>query len=206
MATSYAETVCALGTRKIDLNGIIRGGPVYYILTAFKSRFGKFLAAFFAVSTIMSAGLSIFMLQSNSIASNLNGTFGIPNWATGIILVIICGFILQGGIERISSVTEKIVPIMSYLFIGGGFGETLKLAVSQGVKRGLFSNEAGMGSTPHAHAQANIDNPHLQGIIAMHGVFFDTFIILTLNALVIISRFTLPTVFWQMDTKAMLLQ
>ena len=219
MATSYAETVCALGTRTVDLNGTVKGGPVYYILTAFKSHFGKFLAAFFAVSTIISAGLTVFMLQSNSIASNLNETFGIPNWATGVVLVIICGFILQGGIERISAVTEKIVPIMSYIFIGGaiavliariqyvpeavymifyyafepqaiiggGFGEAFKIAVSQGVKRGLFSNEAGKGSTPHAHAQANVDNPHLQGIIAMHGVFFDTFIILTLNALVIIS-------------------
>lgn len=219
MATMYAETVCALSTRQIGFDGTIKGGPVYYILTAFKSRLGKFLAALFAVSTIMSAGLSNFMIQSNSIASNLNNTFGVPNWVTGFLLTVICGFILQGGVERISAVIEKVVPIMSYIFIGGavavliariqyvpdalymifyyafepqailggGFGEALRMAVSQGVKRGLFSNEAGMGSIPHAHVHAVVDNPHSQGVIAMHGVFFDTFVILTLNALVIIS-------------------
>lgn len=219
MATMYAETVCALSTRQIELDGTIKGGPVYYILKAFKSRLGKFLAALFAVSTIISAGLSNFMIQSNSIASNLNDTFGVPNWVTGFLLTVICGFILKGGIERISAVMEKVVPIMSYIFIGGavavliariqyvpdalymifyyafepqaiiggGFGEALRMAVSQGVKRSLFSNEAGMGSIPHAHVHATVNNPHSQGVIAMHGVFFDTFVILTLNALVIIS-------------------
>ena len=71
--------------------------------------------------------------------------------------------------------------------IGGTFGAALKAAISQGAKRGLFSNEAGMGSTPHAHAQANVTHPHEQGIVAMAGVFIDTFIVLTLNALIIIS-------------------
>ena len=71
--------------------------------------------------------------------------------------------------------------------IGGGFGAALKTAISQGAKRGLFSNEAGMGSTPHAHAQANVTDPHDQGVVAMVGVFIDTFVVLTLNALVIIS-------------------
>lgn len=219
MATMYAETVCALGTRKIESDGIIKGGPAYYIRSVFSGHLGRVLAVFFAVSTIISAGLTNFMVQSNSVASTLNGTFGVPNWVTGIMLALICWFILKGGIERMSFVTEKIVPIMSYLFIGGavavliariqylpeavymifyyafepqailggGFGEALRMAVSQGVKRGLFSNEAGMGSIPHAHVQANAVSPHSQGIIAMHGVFFDTFVILTLNALVIIS-------------------
>ena len=71
--------------------------------------------------------------------------------------------------------------------IGGGFGAAIKTAISQGAKRGLFSNEAGMGSTPHAHAQANVTDPHDQGVVAMVSVFIDTFIVLTLNALVIIS-------------------
>ena len=70
---------------------------------------------------------------------------------------------------------------------GGGFGYAIKTAISQGAKRGLFSNEAGMGSTPHAHAQANVADPHDQGVVAMIGVFIDTFVVLTLNALVIIS-------------------
>ncbi|MBQ2853898.1 MAG: alanine:cation symporter family protein, partial [Oscillospiraceae bacterium] len=71
--------------------------------------------------------------------------------------------------------------------VGGAFGAALKTAISQGAKRGLFSNEAGMGSTPHAHALANVKNPHEQGTVAMAGVFIDTFVVLTLNALVIIS-------------------
>ena len=71
--------------------------------------------------------------------------------------------------------------------MGGAFGAALKAAISQGAKRGLFSNEAGMGSTPHAHAQANVEHPHDQGVVAMAGVFIDTFVVLTLNALVIIS-------------------
>ncbi len=71
--------------------------------------------------------------------------------------------------------------------IGGGLGAALKIAISQGAKRGLFSNEAGMGSTPHAHALANVSCPHDQGVVAMIGVFIDTFVVLTLNALVIIS-------------------
>ena len=76
--------------------------------------------------------------------------------------------------------------------IGGSFGYAIKTAISQGAKRGLFSNEAGMGSTPHAHAQANVSDPHDQGVVAMIGVFMDTFVVLTLNALVVIS--TLYTV------------
>ena len=219
MSTIYAETVCALNTRKINPDGTIKGGPVYYIREAFKGKFEKMLAAFFAVSTTMAVGFTGSMVQSNSIGFGLYNAFGIPNWLTGVILTIVCWFIFSGGLLRLSSVTEKLVPIMSYLFIGaavavlvariqylpeafymifyyafhpqaiigGTFGEALKIAATQGAKRGLFSNEAGMGSTPHAHVQANVSNPHDQGIVAMIGVFFDTFVILTLNALVIIS-------------------
>lgn len=219
MATIYAETVCALKTRKIESDGTIKGGPAYYINTAFKNKFGKFLSAFFAISITIAVGFTGNMVQSNSIGFTLYNAFGIPNWITGVILVSICWFIFRGGLSRLSSVTEKIVPIMSYIFIGGAvaiiiariqylpdalymifyyafqpqaiiggtFGEALKIAVTQGAKRGLFSNEAGMGSTPHAHVQANVTNPHEQGIVAMMGVFLDTFVVLTLNALVIIS-------------------
>ena len=219
MATSYAETVCALKTRQIGLDGTIKGGPAYYITAAFKGKLGKFLSSFFAVCAMMAMGFTINMVQSNSIGFTLNNAFGVPNWITGIILVSICWFIFRGGLVNLASVTEKLVPIMSYIFIGGAiaviiariqylpetlymifyyafqpqaiiggtFGEALKIAVTQGVKRGLSSNEAGMGSTPHAHVQANVENPHEQGIVAMIGVFFDTFVVLTLNALVIIS-------------------
>ena len=103
---------------------------------------------------------------------------------------------LLGGlivlVVRAKYLPETFGMIFKYAFnpaaiIGGGIGYALKTAISQGAKRGLFSNEAGMGSTPHAHAQANVDHPHDQGVVAMMGVFVDTFVVLTLNALVIIS-------------------
>ena len=219
MATIYAEASLAIKTRKVDNDGNILGGPVYYITTAFKGGFGKFLAGFFAIAAILALGFMGSMVQSNSIGSTIETAFGIPAWVPGVALVIICAVIFLGGVQRLASVTEKLVPIMAALFllggvvilvcritylpatigmifkyafrpqaiIGGAFGAALKAAISQGAKRGLFSNEAGMGSTPHAHAQANVEHPHDQGVVAMIGVFIDTFVVLTLNALVIIS-------------------
>ena len=218
MATIYAETTLALKTRVVDEDGTIHGGPVYYITTAFKGAFGKFLAGFFAVAIILALGFMGCMVQSNSIGSTFQTAFGVPSWIVGLVLVAICGIIFLGGVQRLASVTEKIVPIMAAIFlvgglvilvarikyipatfgmifkyafqpqaiIGGGFGYAIKTAISQGAKRGLFSNEAGMGSTPHAHAQANVAHAHDQGVVAMIGVFIDTFVVLTLNALVII--------------------
>ena len=218
MATIYAEATLALKTRVVKENGEIAGGPVYYITSAFKGGFGKFLAGFFAVSIILALGFMGCMVQSNSIGSVFETAFHIPSWIVGIALVIICGVIFLGGVKRLAAVTEKIVPVMAAIFllgglvilicriqyipatiamifkyafqpqaiIGGTFGAAIKIAVSQGAKRGLFSNEAGMGSTPHAHAQANVAHPHDQGVVAMIGVFIDTFVVLTLNALVII--------------------
>ena len=219
MATIYAEATLAQKTRIVDADGTVRGGPVYYITTAFKGGFGKFLAGFFAVAIVLALGFMGCMVQSNSIGSTINTAFGIPTWVSGVLLVIICAIIFLGGVQRLAAVTEKIVPIMAAIFllgglvilcarikyvpatfgmifkyafqpqaiIGGGFGYAIKTAISQGAKRGLFSNEAGMGSTPHAHAQANVAHPHDQGVVAMIGVFIDTFVVLTLNALVIIS-------------------
>lgn len=219
MATIYAEATLAIQTRQKGADGVYHGGPVYYITTAFKNGFGKFLAGFFAVAIILALGFMGCMVQSNSISSTFATAFHIPGWIVGVVLVIVCGFIFLGGVQRLASVTEKLVPIMALIFlvgavialivriqyipatfamifryafqpqaiIGGGFAYALKEAISQGAKRGLFSNEAGMGSTPHAHAQANVTDPHEQGIVAMVGVFIDTFVVLTLNALVIIA-------------------
>ena len=219
MATIYAEATLAQKTRITDVDGNIQGGPVYYITTAFKGGLGKFLAGFFAIAIILALGFFGCMVQSNSIGSTIETAFGIPSWIVGVVLVIICAFIFMGGVDRLASVTEKLVPIMAAVFllgalgvlivrinyvpatfamifkyafapqaiIGGGVGAALKVAVSQGAKRGLFSNEAGMGSTPHAHALAQVKTPHEQGTVAMAGVFIDTFVVLTLNALVIIS-------------------
>ena len=215
MATIYAEAVLAQKTRIVKENGEVHGGPVYYIRTAFKGIFGKILAGFFAIAIILALGFFGCMVQSNSIGSTMETAFGIPSWIAGIALVVIAGFIFLGGMDRLASVTEKVVPVMAafyllggliilfanitkvpeafglifkYAFapqaiIGGAFGAAIKKAVSQGAKRGLFSNEAGMGSTPHAHAQANVKDPHEQGTVAMIGVFIDTFVVLTITAL-----------------------
>lgn len=219
MATIYAEAVLAQKTRVKNENGEILGGPVYYIKTAFKGKFGTFLAGFFAIAIILALGFMGCMVQSNSISAACHTAFGIPTWIVGIIVAAVSAFIFLGGVQRIASVTEKLVPIMAVLYlvgglavlvmriqyvpetfalifkyafrpdaiIGGGIGYAIKTAVSQGVKRGLFSNEAGMGSTPHAHAMANVEKPHDQGVVAMIGVFIDTFVVLTMTALIVIS-------------------
>lgn len=219
MATIYAEAVLSQETRKIASDGTVYGGPVYYIRKAFKGKTGSFMANFFAVGAVLALGFMGAMVQSNSISCAINSAFGIHPRAIGIILAIVSGVILSGGIKRISAVTEKMVPLMAFLYIlggiiviacrisyipetfemifgyafkpqaiiGGSFGMALKTAVSQGVKRGLFSNEAGMGSTPHAHAVANVERPHDQGVAAMVGVFIDTFVVLTITGLIIIS-------------------
>lgn len=219
MATIYGEAVLAQKTREIAEDGTVKGGPVYYIRSVFKGKFGKFLAGFFAVAIVLALGFMGSMVQSNSIAESCNNAFGLPTWITGVIIAVLAGFIFIGGVQRIGAVTEKLVPLMAVLYIlgglivlavnfkyipttfgmifkyafnanaivGGSIGAAIYAAISQGAKRGLFSNEAGMGSTPHAHAQANVAKPHDQGIAAMIGVFIDTFIVLTFTALVVIS-------------------
>ena len=219
MATIYAEATLAQDTRVVDENGQVHGGPVYYIRKAYKGGFGKFLAVFFAFAITLALGFFGCMVQSNSIAESCKTAFGIEGWVVGLVLAIVSAFIFLGGVNRLASVTEKLVPVMAALFllggvvvlitrieyipatfgmifkyaftpnalIGGGIGYAIKTAISQGAKRGLFSNEAGMGSTPHAHAQANVEKPHDQGVVAMIGVFIDTFVVLTMTALVVIS-------------------
>ena len=219
MATIYSEAVLAQETREVRPDGSVHGGPVYYIKRAFPNAFGKFLSVFFAVAIILALGFMGCMVQSNSIGETCSNALGVPTWVVGIFVTIIAAVIFLGGIRRVASVTEKMVPVMAVLYllggiivllvriryipetfamifkyafvpnaiIGGSLGYALKTAISQGVKRGLFSNEAGMGSTPHAHAMANVKKPHEQGVVAMIGLFFDTFVVLTMTALVVIS-------------------
>lgn len=218
MATNYAEAVLAQKTRKVDADGTVHGGPVYYIKTAFTGKFGKFLAGFFAVAIILALGFMGCMVQSNSIAETCSAAFNIPAWVIGLVVVIVAGFIFLGGVSRLAAVTEKLVPVMAVVYLIGGIvvliangpavGQALALifefafnpqasiggvtfgliaALSQGAKRGLFSNEAGMGSTPHAHALANVKNPHEQGVVAIIAVFIDTFVVVTITALVTIT-------------------
>jgi len=219
MATIYAEAVLAQETKQVDKDGTVHGGPVYYIKRAFPNGFGNFLAGFFGIATILALGFMGSMVQSNSIGETVSNATGIAPWIVGLVLTVIAALIFLGGIKRIASVTEKLVPIMAVLYIvggiilliinikalpeavgmifkyafmpnaiiGGGIGYALKTAISQGAKRGLFSNEAGMGSTPHAHALADVKKPHDQGVVAMIGLFFDTFLVLTMTALIVIT-------------------
>ncbi len=220
MATIFAEAVLAQKYKYTDENGNVHGGPVYYIRAVFKGKFGKFLAGFFSVAIIFALGFMGNMVQSNSIGTSFHTAFDvIPTWAIGIAVSVLAGIIFLGGVKRIASFTEKVVPIMAGLYIlgsiiviginyknigtafsaifvhafnpnaiiGGVAGVAIVKAMSKGVARGLFSNEAGMGSTPHAHALAKVDHPCRQGSIAIIGVFVDTFVVLTLSALVILT-------------------
>ena len=219
MATNYAEAVLAQKYRTTDENGKAVGGPAYYIRAAFPKRFGKVLAGFFSAALILALGFMGNMVQSNSISDAMYNAFGVPKIVVGVAVALVAGFIFLGGVQRIVSVTEKLVPMMALLYIGGSLivlacnwrslpgviasifvaafdpaavlggaaGITVQKAMRFGVARGLFANEAGMGSTPHAHALAKVEKPQDQGITAMIGVFLTTFVILTLTALVILS-------------------
>ena len=225
MATIYCEAIMAQKYKKIGKDGVVTGGPVYYIRAAFQGVFGKVLAAIFAVLLIFALGFMGNAVQSNSIAASFHTAFGIPQWITGIVIAVICLFIFTGGMKRIAKVTELIVPLMAALYIagsliiiiynwkniptafyeifvgafapeaiaGGAIGATISKAITKGVARGLFSNEAGMGSTPHAHAVAKVDHPVEQGFVAMTGVFIDTFVVLNLTALVILTTKSIPS-------------
>ena len=163
------------------------------------------------------------MVQSNSIGDAFHGAFGINPLIVGVVVAVLAAFIFLGGVGRIASVTEKVVPIMAafyilgslilifmhigqlpeafrQIFVGafnpgaaiGGFsGVAVSQAIKYGVARGLFSNEAGMGSTPHAHAVARVKHPCDQGLVAMMGVFIDTLIILNLTAFSVLCTGTL---------------
>ena len=224
MATIYAEALMAQKYKQVGADGIVTGGPVYYIRAAFNNVFGKVLAGIFAVLLIFALGFMGNAVQSNSIAASFHTAFGIPQWIMGLIVAVLSIAVFSGGMKRIAKVTETIVPLMAGLYIvgslvviicnwrniplafyeilvgafapsaiaGGAIGATIKLALTKGVARGLFSNEAGMGSTPHAHAVAKVDHPVEQGHAAMIGVFIDTFVVLTMTALVIVTTRALP--------------
>ncbi len=221
MATIYAEALLAQKFRTKDRDGQTVGGPAYYIEKGLKC---KWLARTFAVLIILALGFTGNMVQSNSISAAFQTSLGIPLWVSGLVVAVLVGVILLGGIGRIASFTEKVVPVMALLYLvgalavlvinyrqilpafgqifscafqpqaafGGIGGYTVMRSLKYGVARGLFSNEAGMGSTPHAHAVAQVTRPEKQGHVAIVSVFFDTFVILTLTALVILTSGVLP--------------
>lgn len=225
MATIFVEAFLAQKYKTTDETGEVTGGPVYYIRAAYKGTLGKVLAGAFAILIILALGFFGNMVQSNSIGDAFKGAFGINPLFVGIAVAILAAFIFLGGIGRIASVTEKLVPIMAgfyiigalvliimnignlpnvirMIFVGafnpeaaiGGFaGVAVSQAIKYGVARGLFSNEAGMGSTPHAHAVAKVKHPCDQGLVAMMGVFIDTLIILNLTAFAVMITGQLNT-------------
>lgn len=218
MATIFAEATMAQKFKKVLPDGRVTGGPVYYIMGAFRGTFGKVLATMFAIFVIFALGFMGTAVQSNSIASAFHNAFGIPSIVLGVLMAVLSLIVFLGGVKRIAKVAETVVPIMAGFYIlgaliviianfqyipyvfkeivvgafspqsasGGVAGATVQIAMKKGVARGLFSNEAGMGSTPHAHAVAKVKHPAEQGYVAMMGVFIDTFIILNLTAFVII--------------------
>lgn len=212
MATNFGEAV--LAQKYADRSGDeVTGGPAYYLSRGVKS---KFLAVFFAVTIIIALGFVGNMVQSNSISTAVNAAFNIPKPIVGVTIAIFAALILVGGMKRIGSFAELVVPFMAILYIagsviiifknpttiipafksifqgafttkaavGGALGVTMKQAARYGIARGLFSNEAGMGSTPHAHAVANVAHPAQQGMVAMVGVIIDTLVICTVTALI----------------------
>ena len=215
MATIFAEAVLAQTFKTKDPEtGSVVGGPAFYIEKGLGS---KKLAIFFSVALIIALGFIGNMVQSNSIADAFHNAFGINKLITGVVIAGIGGFVFFGGLGRIASLTEKLVPIMATFYLLGGLyilvthadqlipafkmifvgafnpsaatggliGAGVKEAMRYGVARGLFSNEAGMGSTPHAHAVAKVNHPAEQGCVAIASVFVDTFLVLNMTAFVI---------------------
>jgi AGCS family alanine or glycine:cation symporter len=218
MATKFAEAVLAVRYREVDERGKYVGGPMYYIKNGLGPRWA-WLGACFAVFAGF-AGFGIGnTVQANSVADALDAAFGIPFWATGIMLSVLVALVLVGGINRIAAVAGTLVPIMAVAYIGaglvvlvlnagaipealrlivthafspiaatGGFaGAAVWAAVRFGVARGVFSNEAGLGSAPIAHAAAECKGPVSQGLVAMLGTFIDTLVVCTFTALVILT-------------------
>ena len=219
MSTIYAEAILSqLFKKKVE--GEVTGGPAYYIEELFnKGVLAKVLAVFFSLSCILALGFMGNGVQANSIGEAVQNAFNISPYITGAVVALLGGFVFFGGLKRIASFTEKVVPVMAGLYIliciviivinhaniltafesifvnafstksilGGFLGMGVKKAIRYGVARGLFSNEAGMGSTPHAHAIAKVKNPVEQGNVALITVFIDTFVVLTLTALVILT-------------------
>ena len=216
MVTKYSEIVLSLKYREKNDDGKWVGGPMYYIKNGLNI---KWLAALFAIFAMVACLGTGNATQSNSIAVALKSTIGINPYITGAVLTAIAIAVILGGMRRIASVNEKLVPIMAVFYVacavlalffniekvpaafalifreafnfkaaaGGTAGYGIMLAMHYGFSRGVFSNEAGLGSAPIAHAASSTKSPVQQGLWGMFEVFFTTIIICTLSALVILT-------------------
>jgi len=211
MATSYFECSLAQLYKQNEGDGTYRGGPAFYILHGLGQRW---MAIVFSILLLVTFGFGFNALQSFTVASSMHDTFGIPEWVSGIVLVCIIGLIIFGGIKRIAKFADVLVPVMagSYiaiaLFVIGSnisqvpetfmlivrsafglepaFAGGIGAAIIMGVKRGLFSNEAGLGSAPNVAAVAEVPHPAAQGVVQSLSVFIDTLIICTCTAMIIL--------------------
>ena len=216
MITKYSEILLSIKFREKNEDGRWVGGPMYYIRNGLKLKWLAVLFAVFAMIACLGTGNAT---QSNSIAVALESTMGITPWITGIVLTVIVAAVILGGMKRISSVNEKLVPIMAIFYVicavialilkidkipaafalifkeafnfkaaaGGVAGYGIMLAMHYGFSRGVFSNEAGLGSAPIAHAASSTKSPVKQGLWGMFEVFFTTIVICTFSALIILT-------------------
>jgi AGCS family alanine or glycine:cation symporter len=224
MTTKYAEGLLAVKYRKVDDNGQMSGGPMYYIERGLGN---KFLAKMFAIFGIGVAlvGIGTFP-QVNAITESISLKFGAPVLVTAAVLTILVAMVTLGGIKRIAQVSELVVPVVAVFYIlgaamilalnyevipqtinlviksafsptaatGGFAGAGIMLAIRSGVSRGVFSNEAGLGSAPIAAAAAKTKSCVRQGLVSMTGTFFDTIIVCSMTGLVLIM-----TGFWNSE-------
>ncbi|QQY79568.1 AGCS family alanine or glycine:cation symporter [Keratinibaculum paraultunense] len=215
MATKFAEVVLSIEFRQKTEDGRYVGGPMYYIEEGLNAKWLSYVFAIFAAFAAFGTGN---MVQSNSVAESLEAMFGINKWVTGIVLAVLVSIAIFGGLKRIASMTEKLVPFMAVFYVVGGLiivimnisnvpaafklifknafsgtaavggfvGSSMSMAAKMGVARGIFSNEAGLGSAPIAHAAATTDHPVRQGFWGVFEVFMATIVICTITALSII--------------------
>ncbi len=216
MCTKFVEVTLSHKYREKTADGTMAGGPMYFMKNKMKM---KWLAACFAVATVLSSFGTGSLPQINSISNSLHATFGIDHLVTGAVLAFFLAVVIIGGIKRIAAVTEKLVPGMALIYFVGAFavifynfgnivpsivsvfadlftgaaasggfmGASIAFAFNKGVSRGLFSNEAGQGSAPIAHASAKGHEPVSEGMVAILEPFIDTIVICTLTGLALLS-------------------
>lgn len=211
MATKYAEAILAVKYRVKDPEGNMAGGPMYYLEHGLKQKWLGVLFAIFGAFAAFGIGNGT---QAKAVADLMDSTFSVPHWVSGIALVIFAGLVILGGIQWIGRVTSYFVPFMALFYILAGLyvmianihlvpeafatifkyafsgeaaaGGTVGAVIRYGVARGLFSNEAGMGSAPIAAAAAKSDLPGRQALVSMVQVLFDTLIICLITGITIV--------------------
>jgi AGCS family alanine or glycine:cation symporter len=211
MATSYFECSLAQLYKRREADGTYRGGPAFYIQHGLGQRWLGIVVSLLLLATF---GFGFNAVQSFTVASSLHDTFGLPTHISGLALVVVIGLIIFGGIKRIAKIADILVPSMAFayiamaLFVIGGnidqvpdvlllivksafglepaFAGGIGAAIIMGVKRGLFSNEAGLGSAPNVAAVAQVKHPVAQGIVQSLSVFIDTIILCSCTALIIL--------------------